>query len=83
MREPSEIWEPDAVTPHVRICEGPRVNWKRLKSCDTTTGNQWTTGNTNLNLNPKDLGLLTQSREGGRNQLENHLSRPVILDVRR
>ena len=56
--KPSEIWEPDAVTPHVRICEGPRVNAARLKSCDTTMGNQWPTGNTKLNLNPRDLGLL-------------------------
>ena len=56
-----EIWEPDAVTRHVRIYEGPMVNAARLKYCDTTTGNQWQTGNTNLNLNHSDLGLLSNS----------------------
>lgn len=62
MREPSDIWEPDAVTPHVRIYEGPRVNAARLTYCDTTRGNGWQTVNTKLNLNQRDLGLLTQSR---------------------
>ena len=38
MRVPGDGREPDAVTPHVRICEGPRVNEAWLKSCDTTTG---------------------------------------------
>ena len=57
-----EIWEPDAVTRHVRIYEGPRVNEARLKYCDTTTGNQWQTGKTNLNLNQRDAGLLSRSK---------------------
>jgi hypothetical protein len=26
VRKASEFWEPDALTAHVRICEGPRVN---------------------------------------------------------
>ena len=57
--------EPDAVTPHVRIWEGPRVNEARLKSCDTTPGNPWQTGNTNLNLNQRDLGLLAPRSRAG------------------
>ena len=55
----SEIWEPDAVTPHVRIYEGPSVNAARLQYCDNTKGNRWQTGNTKLNLNQRDLSLLT------------------------
>lgn len=62
MRGPSDIWEPDAVTRHVRICEGPRVNAARLKYCDTTTGNQWQTVNTKRNLNQRDPGLLSRSK---------------------
>lgn len=33
---PSEIWEPYALTAHVRIYEGPRVNAARFEYCDTT-----------------------------------------------
>ncbi len=64
---PTKLKEPGwplwhlAVTRHVRIYEGPRVNAARLKYCDTTTGNQWQTGNTNLNLNQRDRGLLSPS----------------------
>ena len=65
MREPSEIWEPDAVTRHVRIYEGPRVKKAGLKSCNTIMGNQWPTGNTKLNLNQRDLGLLTRAAKSG------------------
>ena len=61
MRETSEIREPDALTAHVRIYEGPRVNAARLEYCDTTRGNGWPTVNTNPNLNQRDLGLLTPS----------------------
>jgi len=60
VREASEVREPDAVTPHVRIYEGPRVNAARLSYCDTARGNGWPTVNTNLNLNQRDLGLLTR-----------------------
>ena len=33
-----------------------------MKSCDTTTGNQWTTGNTNLILHSTDVNLLALDR---------------------
>ena len=33
---PSEIWEPDALTAHVRIYEGSGLNWTRTEYCDTT-----------------------------------------------
>ena len=38
LRVPSEIWEPDAVTRHVRIYEGSGVNWAWKEYCDTTNG---------------------------------------------
>ena len=34
----SEIWEPDALTAHVRICEGANFNRARIQYCDTTEG---------------------------------------------
>ena len=55
--------EPGALTAHARFWEGPGVNWTRIKYCDTTRGNGWTTGKTNRILNPRDPGLLTQSRD--------------------
>ena len=66
MRETSEIREPDALTAHVRIYEGPRVNAARLEYCDTTRGNGWPTVNTNPNLNQRDLGLLTAEPRAAR-----------------
>ena len=54
--------EPGARAAHARFWEGPGVNWTRIKYCDTTRGNGWTTGKTNRILNPRDPGLLTRSR---------------------
>ncbi|MEM9412674.1 MAG: hypothetical protein AAGA30_16295 [Planctomycetota bacterium] len=39
-------------------------------------GNLWTTGNTNLNLNSKDIGLLTAESPTASFQLENRSRRP-------
>ncbi len=36
MKVPGEVWEPDSVTPHVRIYEGSGLNWTRTEYCDTT-----------------------------------------------
>jgi len=57
--------EPGALTAHARFWEGPGVNWTRIKYCDTTRGNGWTTGKTNRILNPRDPGLLTHSGRYG------------------
>ena len=55
-------WEPDALTAHVRFWEGSALNWAWIEYCDTTTGNEWQTGNTNPILNLKDAVLLTDER---------------------
>ena len=55
----SNVWEPDALTAHVRICEGANINCARKQYCDTTTGNLWPTGNTNRILNTRAFALLT------------------------
>lgn len=49
-----------------------------MKYCDTTRGNGWTTGNTNLILNPRDRNLLAASRNrpGWRVSLGNANSLP-------
>ena len=39
------------------VQEGRFVGWL-FEYCDTTSGNWWTTVNTNLNLNSRDVGLL-------------------------
>jgi len=58
----SDGWEPDALTAHVRIWEGPWLNSTWIQYCDTTRGNGWQTGNTNRNLNLREHGLLAPSR---------------------
>ena len=61
-------------------------NYARLKYCDTTMGNRWPTGNTNLNLNVKDTFLLARSglafaSFGARYEFDPTFG-PVILVVR-
>jgi len=36
-RLPSEVWEPDALTAHVRIYEGPRVNEAKYQKIQAPT----------------------------------------------
>ena len=54
-----------------------------MKSCDTTTGNGWTTGNTNIILNSKDHSLLaTELRAARFGKIKVVRRGPVNGDVR-
>ena len=44
LRRDSHRGEPDALTAHVRFWEGAVLNWRWLRSCDTTRGNGWQQG---------------------------------------
>ena len=77
----SDVWEPDALTAHVRICEGANFNPAGIPYCDTTTGNQWQTGNTNRILNKKEFALLTRSAQHRRLQMERSGSHTVTSNV--
>ena len=85
LQRDSHRGEPDALTAHVRFWEGAVPNWIRLKYCDTTTGNQVATGNTNLNLKPRGTALLTRSGVALASFVTNYefnpTCRPVILVV--
>ena len=62
----SNGWEPDALTAHVRICEGANSIVHGYHIVTPRMGNLWQTGNTNRILNTREFALLTRSREVGR-----------------
>ena len=59
----SNGWEPDALTAHVRICEGANSIVHGYHIVTPRMGNLWQTGNTNRILNTREFALLTRSTQ--------------------
>ena len=55
---------------------GGELNCARIRSCDTTRGNGWPTGNTNRILNATEFALILRSGGG-------EVSREIIVNFRR
>ena len=72
----SNGWEPDALTAHVRICEGANSIVHGYHIVTPRMGNLWQTGNTNRILNTREFALLTAEPANTRFQMEDQPRRP-------